>query len=104
MSKKRFRLKRYPKDWKQRATACKQHAGWVCEACGEAQFTLKVSKRTGQVYPMYLHAVHIGRYTANPKLQALCPRCHGKRDWHERKRRASVNTERVKHQLLLGAR
>jgi hypothetical protein len=56
-----FRLgmgrKRYPKNWKALAIACKHGAGWLYEQCGEAQLTLKVSKRTGQVNPMYLHDV-----------------------------------------------
>jgi YgiT-type zinc finger domain-containing protein len=104
MSKKRSKRKRYPKDWKQRATACKHNAGWICEQCGESHLTPKISKRTGQEYPMYLHAAHVGRYTANPKLKSLCPRCHGKLDWQERQRRAKVNVERLKHHMLLVAR
>jgi|SRR6266478_5420591 len=101
MNKKRSKRKRYPKNWKQLATECKQQAGWICEHCGEAHLTRKISKRTGQEYPLYLHAAHVGRYTANPKLKALCPCCHGKLDWQERKRRVRVNLERLKHRMML---
>jgi hypothetical protein len=104
MSKKRLKRKRYPKDWKQRATSCKQSAGWMCEHCGEIHLASKISRRTGQVYSMHLHAAHVGRYTASPKLKALCPSCHAKLDWQERKRRGRVNIERLKHQMLFVAR
>ena len=70
MLRKRWKKRRrYPKNWKQLATECKHRAGWICEHCGEAHLTIKVSKRTGVLYPMRLHAAHDGRYTASPKLK-----------------------------------
>ena len=38
MAKKR-RKRRYPKNWKQLAFACKERAGWQCEECHEEHFT-----------------------------------------------------------------
>ena len=104
MRKKRSKRKRYPKNWKQLATECKHRAGWRCEQCGETHLTLKVSKRTGQVYPMYLHAAHNGPYTAFPKLKALCPSCHARRDHQRRKLEAEARLERLRHRMLLVAR
>jgi hypothetical protein len=104
MQKKRSKRKRYPKNWKQQATACKQHAQWQCETCNEAQFTWKVSKRTGLMYRMRLHAAHIGRYTMSPQLKALCPSCHAKLDWQRRKAQTRLRMEQLKHQMLLTLR
>ncbi len=105
MRKKRFRKRRpYPKNWRQLAFACKSRANWQCEECGEAHLTQKVSKRTGQVYPMYLHAAHNGRYTALPKLKALCPSCHARRDHQRRKLEAEARLERLRHQMRVKAR
>jgi hypothetical protein len=104
MPKKRSKRKRYPKNWKQQATECKQAAQWHCETCNEAHLTLKVSKRTGLVYRMRLHAAHVGRYTESPRLKALCPSCHAKLDWQRRKEYARIRLEQMKHQLLLTIR
>jgi hypothetical protein len=101
MRKKRRRKLHYPMNWKQLAAACKSHAGWKCEECQEAHLTSKISKRTGQVYTMYLHAAHTGRYTKCPRLKALCPSCHARMDWQRRQRNARVRLERVKHARLL---
>ncbi len=105
MRKKRWKKRRrYPQNWKQLAMECKHRAGWICEHCGELHLTLKNSKRTGQVYPMYLHAAHDGRYTAFPKLKALCPSCHARRDHQRRKQEAEARLERLRHQMMLIAR
>ena len=105
MRRKRFKKRRrYPKHWKLLAYACKSNANWQCEVCHEEHLTLKVSKRTGQVYPMYLHAAHDGRYTAFPKLKALCPSCHARRDHQRRRQEAEARLERLKHHMLLVAR
>ncbi len=105
MRKKRYRKRRrYPKNWRELAFACKSRANWQCEQCGETHLTLKISKRTGQEYLMYLHAAHNGRYTALPKLKALCPSCHARMDHRRRKREAQVRLERLKHRLMLAAR
>ncbi len=101
MLTKRRKKRRYPKYWKKVATACKNRAEWKCEECQEAHLTIKISKRTGQVYTMYLHAAHVGRYTARPRLKALCPSCHAKMDWQRRQQGARVRLERVKHVRLL---
>jgi hypothetical protein len=104
MQKKRSTRKRYPKNWKQQATVCKEKAQWQCEICQEAHWSVKVAKRTGLVYRMRLHAAHIGRYTMRPQLQALCPSCHAKLDWQRREAQARIRMEQLKHQLLLTLR
>jgi hypothetical protein len=43
MPKKRSNRKRYPKNWKQQATVCKEKAQWQSETCKEAHLKLKVS-------------------------------------------------------------
>lgn len=101
MQEKRSKRRRYPKNWKTLATLCKNRAGWKCEECQEAHLTIKISKRTGLVYTMYLHAAHTGCYTARPKLIALCPSCHAKLDWQRRQRTSNVRLERMKHIRLL---
>jgi len=97
MKKKRSKRRRYPKDWNQQADACKERAGWKCEACCEENLTWKVSRRTGLVYQMRLHAAHTGRYTKRPTLKALCPSCHARMDWERRKRKARIQLERMRH-------
>jgi hypothetical protein len=105
MRKKRWKKRRrYPKDWKVRADACKSAAGWKCEECHEEHLTEKISKRTGVVYSMRLHAAHLGRYTKRPKLKALCPSCHARRDHQRRKQEAEAKLEQLRHQKMLVAR
>ena len=101
MRKKRSTRRRYPKNWKVLATVCKARADWRCEECQEEHFTQKVSKRTGLVYHMRLHAAHVGHYTQTPKLKALCPSCHARMDIARRRREARVKLERLKHRSLL---
>lgn len=96
--------RRYPKNWKAQATACKSRAGWQCEVCKEVHLTSKVSKRTGLLYRMRLHAAHIEAYTDRPRLMALCPSCHARMDWQHRLRQARVRLERLKHIRLLAIR
>ena len=101
-----YRPDRYPRNWRELAIACKQRANWQCEECGVTQGTKRISKRTGAVYPIYLHAAHTALHdTSNPQpeLQALCPTCHGRHDWQLRKREAAVTLEKHKHQLLLSS-
>ena len=101
MRMKRSTRRRYPKNWKALATVCKERADWKCEECQEEHFTQKVSKRTGLVYLMRLHAAHVGHYTQTPKLKALCPSCHARMDIARRRREACVKLERLKHRRLL---
>lgn len=69
--------KKYPKDWKQLSTACKERANWHCEKCGIAHKTPRITYR-GDLYPVYLVAAHIShdRDNPSPKLKAVCPSCH----------------------------
>ena len=98
---------RYPRNWRELAIACKERANWHCEECGVTQKTERISHRTGAVYSVFLHAAHMKLHdTQNhqPELQALCPTCHGRRDWQLRKREAEGTLEKRKHQLLLSSR
>lgn len=74
----------YPPDWKQRARACLERAGYRCEVCGVRHRTLAFKRVQGRLQPYirYLHACHINHDPHNPhaQLKALCPSCHMKHD------------------------
>ena len=103
MARPRRLLRRYPKNWKLIAYACKERAKWQCEECHEANLTVKVSKRTGLCYKMRLHAAHVGSYSDQPRLKALCPACHGRLDAKHRRREARIRLDLLKHLRLLVA-
>lgn len=58
---------RYPHNWKELATACKDRAGWQCEHCGTAN---------------WLTAAHTDHdlENPNPRLMCLCWPCHKRYD------------------------
>jgi predicted HNH restriction endonuclease len=95
--------RRYPKDWRKRAKACKEAAGWKCQHCGVQQRSTRISFWTGNVYVVFLQAAHINHDPENPdaELACVCPTCH----WHyhrkPRIRAAWVALERMKHQRLI---
>ena len=94
----------YPPNWKQLATACKEGAGWRCQSCHIRHGAKRRSKRTGNMYRVWLHAAHVTLHdTLNPQpaLKCLCPRCHGRYDYRQRVREARLSLERLKHQILL---
>jgi hypothetical protein len=95
----------YPKNWKQLAFACKEAAGWVCEFCGIAHGAETISRRTGNVYTVYLHAAHLDHdpWNPNPRLAALCPSCHGRYDWQDYQRKVWLELEVLRHQVYLQA-
>ena len=94
----------YPNNWPELAQACKEGASWRCEECGVAHGTALISRRTGNLYRMALHAAHLDHDPANPcpRLKAMCPRYHGRYDFRCSERRRSLALEMLKHQLLLG--
>ena len=99
-----YRPDRYPRNWHQLALACKERASLQCEECHVTQLTERISKRTGVVYKVFLHAAHTTLHDTsnpNPVLKALCPTCHGKFDWQLRKQGLEAMSELRKHQLLL---
>jgi hypothetical protein len=99
-----YRKDRYPPNWRELAVACKVRAHWRCEVCQVLHGDERVSKRTGQVYRVWLHAAHAKlNDTANlqPELQALCPSCHGALDWKLRRREERIVLEQLKHQMVL---
>jgi hypothetical protein len=89
---------KYPESWEAMARACKERAGWKCEACGAAQHTIAISKR-GTPYIIYLAACHVNHDQDNlqPELKALCVACHGRHDYQQRQRAARVHLEHMKH-------
>jgi hypothetical protein len=99
------RRKKYPKNWEQQARQCKEQAGWRCASCKVKHGAQRISKRTGVVYPVYLHAAHVNHDPANPTpdLLCLCPTCHGTYDYRYRMREHQIALERMKHQKLLVA-
>lgn len=80
--------------------------GWCCQFCGIKQGRKRKSKRTGKWYRVWLAAAHLDHDPQNPepRLAALCPRCHGRYDWQWRATRAEVDLERMKHRIKLKAR
>ena len=74
----------YPADWRMRAQACLERAGYRCEHCGIRHGTMRVGKRHYNLYFIHLHAAHINHDPQNPhaELRALCPACHMKYDRH----------------------
>ena len=100
---KHEKRKLYPRNWEWLAWQCKEQAGWKCQHCGVAQGVERVSRRTGQVYMVYVHAAHRDHDLPNPApdLLCLCPTCHGKYDYDYRMRQQRFALERLKHQALL---
>jgi hypothetical protein len=99
------RRKRYPPNWEQLAWHCKEQAGWRCSTCKIKHGAQRISKRTGAVYTVYLHAAHAHHDPGNltPVLLCLCPTCHGRYDHRYRMRQRQITLERLKHQKLLAA-
>src|SRR5205823_4973798 len=84
---KKLQPDRYPRNWRELAIACKERANWQCQEGGVTQETGRISQRTGAIYCVFLHAAHTQLHDTNnpqPELQALCPSCHGRRDWQLR--------------------
>jgi hypothetical protein len=105
MTKERKRL--YPPNWKQLAAACKERAGYRCEACHVQQGRRRRSRRTGKLYPVYLHAAHMhfnDTMNTSPDLRCLCPRCHGRYDYWRRLMTTWLVLEQFRHRALLAAR
>jgi hypothetical protein len=100
------RRKRYPDDWEHQAWQCKEDADWMCIVCNIAQREERISRRTGALYPVYLHAAHRDHDIGNPTpaLLCLCPTCHGNYDADYRAREQEIALEQLKHQLLLASR
>lgn len=93
----------YPANWPELARACKEQAGWRCEACGIAHGAQVVSRRTGEVRTVVLAAAHVDHdfWNQTPRLRALCPRCHARYDASREERVRRVAQERERHQWLV---
>lgn len=94
--------RRYPKDWREIARACKERAGWKCERCGIAHRSQRVSGWTGNRYTVYLQAAHRHHDPENPtpELVCVCVYCH----WHYYRKpgiRPAWVIERLKHRQLI---
>jgi hypothetical protein len=68
----------YPVDWRSRAQACLEQAGYRCQDCGIQHGSLRVGKHHYNLYFVHLHAAHVNHDPHNPQaeLRALCPSCH----------------------------
>lgn len=98
------RKHRYPANWPHLSHQCKCGAGWRCQRCHIRHGATRVSRRTGQVYQVWLHAAHVRLHDTmnpNPELLSLCPTCHGRYDHRLRLREARAQLEALKHQRLL---
>jgi hypothetical protein len=92
---------RYGKNWRKRARACKERAGWLCQKCGVKHGTERVSW-SGNLWPVYLQAAHVEHDPENLEaaLVAVCPWCH----WHFYRKpgtRPAWMIERMKHRRLI---
>jgi hypothetical protein len=90
----------YPTDWKRRAQACVERAGYHCEDCCIAHGVLRMGKRSKSAYVVYLHAAHVNHDPHNPQaeLRALCPSCHLKYD--RRTERTRTGARRQGYQVV----
>jgi hypothetical protein len=102
-----YQREKYPKNWPELSQACKDKAGWKCQYCGVEHRAIRISHKTGVVYPVFLHAAH--KYLNDegnpaPELLCLCPTCHGVRDALLRRSAADLRLERMKHIRLIAIR
>ena len=79
----------YPRNWRSQVRRRCQLTGSHCERCGLAAGLITFSRR-GTVYTSYLVGAHLGDYTEQPTILALCPRCHGKLDARRRRRQRTL--------------
>lgn len=93
--------KRYPKDWKEIAKACKDKAGWQCERCGVKHGATRVGSN-GKEYKVIMTTAHIGPTKHNKmdvdNLECLCQRCHLKEDREDHIHNAKQTRKRKKLQ------
>ena len=94
---------RYGKDWKKRARAAKERAGWKCAKCGVRHGTLRYSNWTEREWPVYLQAHHLNGDPENPQadLLVVCPRCHWRFFRTPSGRPPAWLIEALKHRKLL---
>lgn len=96
--------KKYPANWTEIATACKQRAGWKCEHCRVKHRAWRKSKRTGRRYRVYLQAAHknhLERANDQAELLCLCFTCHARYDYQHDQRIQALRLECLKHRRLL---
>lgn len=70
--------KRYGKDWRKRAQAAKEAAGWKCSECGAMHGSKRYSHWVMHEVTVWLQAHHRDQdpENANAVLIVVCPRCH----------------------------
>src|SRR5258708_5189492 len=85
----------YPDNWKERAHACLERAGYRREDCGIPHSTMRVGKRHHNLYFVHLHAAHIHHDPHNPQAElcALCPACHMRHDRQTERRQMATRRQ-----------
>jgi hypothetical protein len=85
----------YPKDWKRRVQARRQHVGDCCERCGVPHGALRISQKTGLLYVVYLQGCHPLERHGDPEADvlALCQSCHNQYDASYRAQRRRKKTQ-----------
>lgn len=70
--------KRYGKDWRKRARAAKERAGWHCSECGAVHGSKRFSRWVQREVTVYLQAHHCNCDPENEQaeLEVVCPSCH----------------------------
>ena len=85
-----MRKELYNERFKEEKLACKERAGWQCEAilpwtnerCPTRDGDEKYSRRRKRKWIVYVHAAHVNGDPDNPtpELVCLCPSCHMRMD------------------------
>lgn len=95
--------KLYGKDWRKRACAAKERAGWKCAHCGVRHGMKRYSEWTEREWPVYLQAHHLNRDPDNvdAELIVVCPRCHYRVYHAANGKRPAWLIEAMKHRKVL---
>ena len=102
--KKRWNIKNYAPNWKQQSLACRLLAGNKCEVCGIAQGTELVSKRTGNIYKVFLSACHLNMFdemNLQAELCCMCISCHATYDSMYHNLQKSIKIRALQMKLAL---
>jgi hypothetical protein len=90
--------KKYGKDWRKRARAAKEKAGWKCTKCGAVHGSERYSDFLERDVKVWLQAHH---ESWQPEiLVVVCARCHW-RHYHKGGRPPRWLLESMKHRKLI---
>ncbi len=72
----------YPPGWRKKVEARRKEVGDCCERCGVPHGALRISKKSGLLYVVYLQGCHPLEHHGDPEadVMALCQSCHNQYD------------------------